>query len=171
MSELTRKAIEAGIIPKQAIQLMKMWQALPDDMPEEAKKERTERQLLDQVKELEELLEEDQELPEMRETDLNLGKEYETKRTVTVQVRLASQTLRMAVLSDRTRQGKFIFSASDLKQEHMTLVSRRGNIIEYDGQDFMITTVEPMYTGENLSFYLCTVEKKNAELSNMQKPG
>jgi hypothetical protein len=153
MRELTKKVIEAGIVPRQSVELMKMWRCVPDDAPDGSTEERTQQQLLEFVDEIAGLLEEEGEMPELRETDLDLDHLVETGRTEVLVAPYPGQT-RYNRMAARTRAGAFVFKADDVS---ISLI-RPGGCITADGRKFEILNVEPRYLEDRTSYYVCTVE-------------
>jgi len=155
--ELLQKAIEAGIVPAQSVKLLQMWRALPDDLPEAAKMERTQQQVLELVEELGDLLEQDQEIPEMKETELDLDAAWEKARTVQLVYRLGQQHLTVRMPAGRTRQGGFFFRYVHQNQEVM--IRTGGQITDQDNAVFEITQVSPRYVEDALRYLVCDVQE------------
>lgn len=158
--ELTRKVIEAGIIPSQAVKQLKAWRMIPDDAPEEEKAAVTEEQLLGFVKEIEDLLEEGQEMPEMRETMLDLPRQFLSAKIAQVVVRMEGrQNLNLDVQYVEDAMGRYILENAPKYGE---LAARVGNQVRFkeDGGVFEITEVEPLYHGETREpgYYRCAVQ-------------
>lgn len=159
-SELTRKVIEAGIVPAQAVKQLKAWRMLPEDLPEEAKAAATEQELLGFVEEIGTLLEKDQELPEMRETMMDLPRQFLSAKQATVVVYIGSAggqrvTIDVAYVEDT--MGRYIFANTPPQGE---VIARVGNQIRVGGGVFEITEVEPLYHGETRdpAYYRCAVQ-------------
>ena len=159
--ELTRKVIEAGIIPAQAVKQLKAWRMIPDDAPEEEKAATTEEQLLGFVREIDDLLERDQELPEMRETMLDLPRQFlvgANRATVVIQTgSSAGQRLIIDVPYIKDAMGRYIFSNNPPQGE---AVARVGNQFKIGDNVFEIIEVEALYHGETREprFYRCAVQ-------------
>jgi hypothetical protein len=158
MSELTKKAIEAGIIPRQAIQLLKLWQSLPDDLPEETLQAKTEEQVRKILAELEELIDKERVLPEMRETDLSLAREYMEKRTpcsvqVTKQLSFSAHAASIA--------GHIVFAVEDIHPRYAQYVTEPGNVIKFPEEDesYVLEDSEPRYRDSKIEYYVCRVRR------------
>lgn len=164
MRELSVKLIEAGVIPKQAIQLMKLWRSLPEDLPEDERIAQTEEELLKMVMEIETIMEKNDEMSVMKETDLDLDKLIIEE--IEIQTVVGAQNLLVSILGGRTRDGKFVINSGRASgsTRQAELAARRGNVVEYHGKSHMILNVEPRYVGDDLEYYVCTVEKKHADL-------
>ena len=128
MQELTKKLLEAGVIPARSIALLKKWQALPDNTPEDVKLAQTQEEVLKIVDELANMLEKEDEMPELRETDLDIG--YALKNAVDVSIEVNAglhQNLNCTCRLGETRDHKFVFVISDLQRD--AIFARRGNTI------------------------------------------
>jgi hypothetical protein len=145
--------------------LLKFWNSLPDDMPEDIKQARTQDELLKLVDEMAEVLEAEEEIPELRETELDIEKmkNYAFDMTVDVDVG-ADQKLYLDCKLGVSRAGKFIYfiGYSSLLHNNDNVVARRGNIICFNNTRNMITSVEPRYVGESLRYYVLTTENMDA---------
>jgi len=170
--ELLAKVIEAGIVPAQAVKLMKRWQALPEDLPEEALKEQTEEQLLELVQEISELLEETAELPEMKETMPDVARQFESmSRELTFRVikrdRRNYITVEVQVLTDS--MGCLILSQDTWEEKAAAVM---GNLVLMDDTWHQIIEVAPLYVEEEPRFMRCAIrEVPNAALSYLREAG
>lgn len=157
--ELTRKVIEAGIVPAQAVKQLKAWKMLPEDMPEEEKAAATEQELLGFVKEIGTLLEEDQEMPELRETMLDANSRF--VRGEARHARFLSDldggqmTVELRYVEDA--MGRYIV---ENVVPHSETVMRVGSQFRKGEGVFEITEVEPLYHGETREprYYRCAVQ-------------
>lgn len=174
--ELMAKVIEAGIVPAQAVKLMKRWQALPEDLPEGAKQEQTEDQLLELVREIATLLEETSELPEMKETMPDVARQFESlcqdmtfriirrdrRSYITVELQVMQDSMGCLILSQETWEEK---AAAEV-----------GNLVQKDDAWYQIMEVAPLYVAEDPLYMRCAIrEVPNAALSYLreadEKPG
>lgn len=156
MSDLSKKAIEAGIIPQQAIKLLKLWQSLPDDMPESEKASLTEAELLTHLREMEALLDNERVLPELRETDLSLSMMFmENRKLCNVQVttRLSFSVYAAYI----AKYSSIVFALSDLNGMDGSTVTATGNVVYMDGKSYLVEDVESRYLGERLEYLVCKV--------------
>ena len=155
--ELTRKVIEAGIIPAQAVKQLKAWRMLPDDMPEEEKAAATEQELLGFVAEIGDLLEKDQEMPELRETMLDIPRMFQVAHVATVVYEQGGQRLSVSVRYVEDSMGRYIFENVPPYGE---VAARVGNQFKAKDTVWEITEVEPLYLGETREprYYRCAVQ-------------
>jgi hypothetical protein len=153
MTELTKKVIEAGLVPSQSIRLLKMWRCLPESLPEGEAEEKTQEELIHFVQQIEALLDEERGMTEMRETDLDLFHLLKTDPHF-VTVVIDNEPVEMTV--GKTRTGQLAFPVGD-DGRVQELVCRRGNTLVRMGVSYRITHVEPRYVGKELRFYLCDV--------------
>jgi hypothetical protein len=164
MQELTKKLMEAGVIPAQSVALLKKWQALPDAMPEDVKLAQTQEELMRIVDEVAIILEKEDEMPELRETDLDIG--YALKNAVDTYISVNAglqQNLSCKCRMGLTRDHKFVFVVSDFNPARDEIFARRGNTITLpSGQRLLITGVEPRYQDKELKYYVLEVEKADA---------
>jgi len=157
MHKLTEKLLAAGVIPAQAVGLLKLWNSLPDDMPEDVKQARTQDELLRLVDEMAETLEQEEEIPELRETDLDIEATRKNASYVSIDVNVGSmQQLSINCCLGRTIDGKFVYFVAP--GDRAALAASRGNIIRDGEVKYMITSVEPRYVDEELKYYVLTVE-------------
>lgn len=156
MSDLSKKAIEAGVIPQQAIKMLKFWRSLPDDMPDTEKQALTEAELLTHLKEMEALLDGENVLPELRETDLGLSKLYmENRKLCNIQVTTKlSLSLYAAYVA---KYSSVVFAVSDLQDIDVDIVTAIGNVVHVDGAQFVIEDTERRFLGERLEYLVCKV--------------
>jgi len=164
--ELMKKVIEAGIVPAQSIKLMKFWQCLDADLPDEARRALTQEQLVDFVEEISELLSESEEIPEMQETLPDLPRMFDLQQKTAV-VRCQSQDGRRALLytvsAVEDPMGNLIFPQRNWHEQAATKV---GNEVLWDGRWYVITNMIQFYQGANPSFMRCEMRGiPHAEMS------
>ena len=167
MSELSKKAIEAGIIPQQAVRLMQFWRSLPEDMPEHELQSLTEVAILEQLGEIEALLEKESVLPEMRETDLDLSRTFmENRNGHQVQV---TKTLTFSVYCAYIESlNSVVFALSELDQRHAATVTAVGNVVFVGDVRYAIVDAEIRYLGEIPEYVVCRVRRlEHADVSNV----
>jgi len=167
MSELSKKAIEAGIIPQQAVKLMQFWKSIPEDMPEHELQSLTEGALLKHLVEIETLLEKESVLPEMRETDLNLSRLYfENRKLCNIQVtRQLSFSVYGAYLEHRNA---IVFAIVELRPEQLNVVAARGNVVSVDSVRYLLDDVEIRFLGERPEYIVCKVRRlEDADVPNV----
>lgn len=169
--ELTRKVIEAGIVPAHAVKQLKAWRCLPDDMPEEEKQEATQQQLMEFVAEIGDLLEEDSEVPELRETMPEIDTLFDVKsRDCTVVVNMTPQCLTLNIRAMTDRLNCLIFRAD----RYGEMAARVGNQAAIgDGRVFEIIEISPLYHDKEISFYRCRVQEvpDYAQMPEMRQLG
>jgi hypothetical protein len=171
---LRQLVIDAGIVPAQAVRLMKMWKLLEEDESQwdSAKQERTENELLDFVSEISRLLEDERELPEMKETALDVD-----------DVLFKNDAFRVIV----TGQDGYMQSAQALLQKDGCFIFERAGIDPFMTQvgnqihhvvagEVEETTVEiiqvmPLYVGEAHKYTRCRVQEvpKHAAVPVLQQ--
>jgi hypothetical protein len=170
-NELTRKIIEAGIVPAHAVKQLKAWRQLPADMPEEEKQEATQQQLMEFVGEIGELLEESTEVPELRETIPGIDALFEVQsKDCTVVVNMAPQSMTLNIRAMTDRLDCLIFKAD----RYGEMAARIGNQASLgDGKVYEITEIAPLYHGKEVSFYRCRVQEvpDYAQMSEMRQLG
>lgn len=157
MRKLTDKVVEAGIIPDNALRLMKMWgihEELPDFVE---KKDRTYEQLLKMVEEISELLEAKSEVPELKETDLDLELLFKSKaEMLPVKVFTGERYVDIHMLVAQNRAGQFVFSR--LLTDPVTIAAP-GNKLQKDDVWYEIFEVETRYRADEPTFDVCTVKE------------
>jgi hypothetical protein len=161
MQELTKRLLEAGVIPAQSVALLRKWQALPDDMPDEVKLAQTQEELLRIVDEVAGMLEKEDEMPELRETDLDIG--YALKNTVDASINVKAglhQNLNCRCRLGETRDHKLVYVISNPSRD--AIFARRGNEIILPYGKCVITSVEPRYQDKELKYYVMEVEAFDA---------
>ena len=156
--ELTRKIIEAGIVPPQAVKLMKLWGNLDDDLPESGKQEQTENELLTFVGEIGRLLAEDQEIPEVKESIQGLAAMF-SAAPLTCKLWKGRQaegepakSVEATMVKDRL--GHFIVRRDNAGVEALLL---RGNLVEVDEGTYEIYEICPIYEEDEPKYFMCTV--------------
>lgn len=162
MKELTKKVVEAGLVPRQSLQLLEMWKCIPHsdgtEILDHVVGEKTQEQLLEFVEQIAELLEDEQNMVEMRETELDLRQVIvKNPRRIRVYPKVSSSefgSYEMVVGKDRSGRLVFPVGGDGRMQES---ACRRGSELDLDGARYMITHVEPRYEGEKLSYYLCNI--------------
>ena len=163
MQELTKKLLEVGVIPAQSIALLKKWQALPDDMPEDVKLAQTQEEVLKIVDEMAVMLEKEDEMPELRETDLDIGYALKEENTVAASIDVNAglhQNLNCKCRLGETRDHKLVYMISNPARD--AVFARRGNIVTLPWGKCMITGVEPRYQDKELKYYILEVEQTDA---------
>lgn len=157
MRKLTDKVVEAGIIPENALKLMKMW-GVQEDLPDFLeKKDHTYAQLLRMVEEIGELLEEKSEVPELKETDLDLERIFKADAEMAmVSVFIGSSYVDIYMLVAQDRAGRFIFSREHTKQDNIAVP---GNKIKLDNVVYEIFEVETRYKADEPTFDVCTCKE------------
>jgi len=155
--ELSRKVIEAGLVPQQAVRLLKMWGCVDHDMPEAELQEQTQQQLLAFVEEIGELLELEGEIPEIKETDLDLLNLWEAAQPRQVKYDFSGQLLTVTLPSVRDRAGGFVFKRGH--DQVGAVVRPGGQITSEGGKVFEIVQVEPRYIKDDAAFLVCQVQE------------
>lgn len=170
-NELTRKIIEAGIVPAHAVKQLKAWRQLPEDTPEEEQQEATQQQLMEFVQEIGDLLEEDSEVPELRETMPEIDALFDIKsRDCVVAVNMTPQTMTINIRAMTDRLDCLIFKAD----RYGELAARVGNQASIgDGKVYEIIEISPLYHGKDVSFYRCRVQEvpDYAQMREMRQLG
>lgn len=164
MRKLTDKVVEAGIIPENALKLMKMWgvhEELPDFVH---KKDMTYEQLLRMVEEIAALLEEKSEVPEIKETDLDLERVFKADaEMLPISVFIGDRYVDIYMLVAQDRVGRFIFDRTYTKRAGN--VAAPGTRIKKENVVYEIFEVETRYKADEPTFDVCTVkEVPNATL-------
>lgn len=172
--ELVQKIVESGIVPTHAVKQLKSWRQLSPDITEDEQYRITHQGLLDFVQDIESLLESDGEMPELRETVPGIEAAFGNKsQACTVVVNTVRQTL--AINTRALVEGVapetpscFIFKADGYGEA----VSRPGNQVWSGGDGvYEITESTPLYCGEDVSFYRCTVQEvpRYAQVPELRK--
>ena len=170
MKELTKKVIEAGLVPKHALQMMEKWKMLdPSEQYAAPSKEdlenRTQEQLTSFTEEIAELLE-DSGLPECRETDMTLTQLFQKgAEQTTVRYKSGPQCLSVeGLVSVKTRDGRRVLRRSGAER-YVELAARPGNQLLIGNKRYEIRNVEVRYVGDVAEFYSCAVrEMDDAEV-------
>jgi len=170
MKELSKKIIEAGLVPKHTLQMMEKWKMLdPSDVHAVPSKEelesRTKEQLTSFAEEIAGLLE-DTALPECRETDLMLDHFFQAHAEDTVAViESGPQRLRIDGLkSVLTRDGHRVLRRKGM-EKYIEVAARPGNGLIVGEREYTIQNVEVRYIGDVPEFYSCAVlEIPNAQV-------
>jgi hypothetical protein len=165
--ELTRKIIEAGIVPEQAVKQLKAWRQLPEDTPEEEQQQITQDLVMDFVKRIAELIDADGELPELRETMPGLDARFESKSepcVVVLDMPVQKLSFNTQVLVDGPN---FLIFRADKWGDLAANVG--GQVALNDGKVHNVCETTPLYIGERVVFYRCrTVEvPKYAQMSEL----
>ena len=170
--ELMQMIAEAGIVPPQAVHQLKSWKQLSVDVPEEGRPLSRE-DLVSLLCDLERLLEKHGELPELRETSPGLEAAFSGRsQSCVVALDAGRQTLTIdtSVLVEGVNAevpAYFIFKAA----VGGLPASRVGNQICLGGDKiYEITEASPLYCGEAVSFYKCSVQEvpENAQMSELR---
>lgn len=158
MRKLTDKVIEAGIIPENAVKLMKMW-GIHEDLPDFVeKKDRTYEQLLQMIEEVGALLEEKSEVPEIKETDLDIEKLFKDgAEMLPVSVFVGGRYVDIYMMVAKDRAGRFIFSRTYTKRAGDIAVA--GTRIKKDEKVYEVFEVETRYKADEPMFDVCTVKE------------
>lgn len=167
--ELVKKVVEAGIIPVQSIELLRMWKLIdPLTLPGRELEEQTQIQLLRFVEEIALLLEKETEMPELREAVPGVNELFKNRGHL---ARLFS-----IINGNVEKLSAFVVESSGslyVKGSYMIeLFMRPGCQIEYDGNTVEIIEVSPVYHGELLTHYRCLVQgvPEYAEMRKMSEP-
>jgi hypothetical protein len=159
--ELMQKIIEAGIVPAQAVEQLKAWKQVSDDLPDGALQNLTPQQFTGLVRGIEDLLENADELPELRETQPGLEARFEDKKQdcVVVVAGSATTTLNIPALADK--HATSILSCVVFRaDQYGWLAARVGNQLSLgDGNVYETTEATPLYQGEDVVFYRCDVQE------------
>jgi hypothetical protein len=164
MSELTKKVIAAGIVPRQSVELLKKWKLIDPSIPTQGPlEEATQQQLLDFVEEIGELLEGEQELPEMRETMPEVKALFDMQARDCRVVCRDGLTIVVKVLEDA--HGSLIF-AND--HRHSEKIARVGNQVHRLGV-VEIVEVMALYFDKNITHWRCRVQgvPEHAQMRNL----
>jgi hypothetical protein len=146
MNKLSQKIIEAGLVPKHTLQLMKMWGMVPDDAEEtdlpkngEGLQEMAEELVAD----IAELVAAEKDLPELRETKIDAD---ELWKKFVVPVRLWKEPIMsQAALDIPSEPNTAIFS----RDVHI------GTYFTYKGVKYTVTDVEISYRGSLPKYWIC----------------
>lgn len=164
MKESTRVLIESGVIPQSVVNICRIWNG-SDEAPASSEGQKTQGELLEMVSKIATLLEETEELPEVRESELDLDKaikfahlngelDYRTN---------SGQAANIKMPVGFTRAGKLAVKAVTASMRLCERFALKNNVIYLsDGRTMRITHVEPRYTEERLSHYVCDVENADA---------
>lgn len=165
--ELTKKVIEAGIVPAQAVKLMKMWKILDEDLPDGAKQEQTENELLEFVSQIGQLLEQTETLPEMKETMLGVtARTFDLKAesctVILMNYTKAEGSVLVRLIEDS--QGCYIFKQETREEIQAT---KMGNVVWHQGTAMLIIDVLPMYWGDTVQFMRCATRGLDPEMKEV----
>jgi len=162
MRDLSKKIVEAGLVPKHTLQLMERWKMLdPVDIhcapSREELESRTKEQFTAFAGEIADLLEETS-LPEMQETDLALEHLFMARAEDTVAIiESGPQRLRIDGLkSVLTRDGHRVLRRKGM-ENYIEIIARPGIQLVVGGQGYLIQNVEVRYVGDAPEFYSCAV--------------
>ena len=169
MRKLSEKIVEAGLVPKHALQLMERWRLL-DPAGVQAQEDATQEQLLSFVKEIDALLEDGTEMPEICETDLDLARQFrESAQPVVVVAEGSGQDFRLTGLTAVVgRDGRITLRRVDRWAEY---AARPGSKILLEGKTFEVQSVEVRYINEVPEFYSCNVREIHAEVRALPENG
>jgi len=158
MRKLTDKVVEAGIIPENALKLMRMW-GIHENLPDYGqKREQTYGQLLKMVEEIGELLEEKSEIPEIKETDLDIERLFkEHAEMLPISVFIGDRYVDVYMMAAQDRVGRFIFNRTYTKRAGNIAVP--GTRIKKDDVVYEIFEVETRYMADEPTFDVCTVKE------------
>lgn len=164
MHKLTEKLLETGVIPEQAVKLLKLWNSTFAELPDDIKQAKTQEELMQLVDEMAEIIENEEEVPELRETEFDLEDTRKDARHVTIEVDVGDvQKLSIAGFLGKTVGGRYVCFLPDRSPGPLDhAVAVRGNIINDSGVRYMVTSVEPRYVDEQLKYYVLSVEKMDA---------
>jgi len=159
MKEVTKLLIEANIIPESVVNLCRIWNGDIGELPEAAK-QKTQAELLAVVRKVAELMEEDA-LPEIKEAALDLDATFQkttVKGVITAATRSGLEAqLTLMVGFDLT--GNMLIKAEKGEVIDTDKLVRVGNIVILPANRMVrITAVEPRYTMDKISFFVCSVE-------------
>jgi hypothetical protein len=161
MHKLTEKLLAAGVIPAQAVSLLKLWNSDFEELPDDIKQVKTQDELLRLVDEMAKIIEEEEEVPELRETEFDLEETKHDLHEVSVEVNAGSlQKLYLNCALGKTVGGRYIyFLRPTIKSDVDHMVATRGNIITDRDKKYIVMSVEPRYTDDRLTCYVLTVEE------------
>ena len=155
---LTKKVVEAGIVPTGAVRLLKMWRSLPDDTPETELEAKTQQELLGMVSEIDNLLEWEREVPELRETDLDLDRYWTGASIHKLVYQRGLHHVVAYVPAARNRTGEFVLFWAGPQMEIMV---RPGSQITDMKQDvvYEVTQVTVRYVEDQPRYLVCDVQE------------
>ena len=157
MKKLTQKVIEAGLVPRHTLELMKYWQLVPHDATEADMEDADMDKMFGIVEELAQLLEEDQEIPEIKETRLDIGNSFEARKgRAVLYADTTPSRSRLDLEISRDRLGNFIIPNVDRAIE---LYARPGTRIVWLESEYDVTEVLPNYEDTSLTYYVCHVQE------------
>jgi hypothetical protein len=154
MKRLIEKVIEAGIVPKQAVELAKLWgvdQLSPDF---DSKRQQTEACLAELVREIVQLIEEESEVPEIRETELDIAQLFKDS-AVTVRVLPAKNECDAfySAIAAIDRFGRFVFDRTVIGDGVIELGAR----IIKDSRVYEVKSIETRYINDKPVYDVCSV--------------
>jgi len=169
MKEATKLLIETGIIPESVVRLCQIWGGEIGEPPGESAKQKTQVELLEVVKRVAELLEADA-LPELKETEPGLDALFAkplhelTKAIVaTTGASGLEADIKAFVAFTPTKKMVIRVGKGTFERAYAERMAQVGNrvqlIVGRIGRYVTITHVEPRYTNDVLSFYVCDVKE------------
>ena len=169
---LTEKVIEAGIVPRQSVELLKMLRLIdPSTASGYGIEEQTRKQLLDFVDQISELLEEETEMPEMKETMPQVTELFRTTgRRCIVLCEINGKVEDLEVLAVEDASGDLHIKNSPGWVE---LFMRPGSQLQYGDRMIEIVEVSPGYFGDKINHYRCKVQgvPQHAQMRRLPEVG
>jgi hypothetical protein len=169
---LTEKVIEAGIVPRQSVELLKMWRLIDPSTPCDDKlEEQTCKQLLDFVDQIAVLLEEETEMPEMKETMPQVTELFRaTGQRCMVLCAINGRVEELEVLAAEDAIGCLYIRNSTGWVE---LFMRPGSQLQFDGKVREIVEVSPSYFGDKIGYYRCRTQgvPEHAQMRRLPEVG
>lgn len=161
MKKISQKIVEAGLVPRQTLSLMKYWGLVPDEATEADVSDTDKQRVQDVVDEIAGLLDEEKEIPELRETSLDLDTLFKGSKSCEVVILLSDGNMLAAAYAVRDRLGNFIFQHGESDKPNWTaeLVARPGNRINWDHHQFEIVRVRVAYEEDWPKYYVCSVQE------------
>lgn len=168
--QLVKKIIEAGLVPKHALEMMRRWRLVDPDLdvrvPTKDELEmRTREQLTAFAEEIGALLEAKTDMPELMETDLQLEQLFrEQSQPASVTLEMGPQRVHIdGLVSVQTRDGRIVLRRTGA-EKYIEHLARPGSKITLKGEDYEVMDVEVRYVRETPEFYSCGVRKLDAQV-------
>jgi len=157
MKPLTKKVVEAGLVPRHTLELMKHWQLVPDGAREADVSDADQEKMLEFVRDIAVLLEDEQDIPEIKETVLDADVVFEDAVMTIAYADTRPERTRYDVQVARDRLGNFLIPYVGQPTE---IVARPGTRIWWkDGAEFEVVEVLPSYEEDKLTWYVCRVQE------------
>lgn len=152
-SKLSKKVIEAGLVPKHTLQLMKMWGMVPEDAEEKdlsilGDSSDLNKMAEELVSDIEELVAVERDIPELRETRLDIDDLFEAHK---VPVWLEGEQVQSMAAVD----------LPEPYRDHAIFCMRLpvGARFRLDGVGYVVTEVELSFHGKQPKYAICKVHK------------